>query len=311
MTDLTIVLPCYNEEEALPVTCDELLSLVESLIVKNKISDNSSIVFIDDGSSDNTWGIIENLSSNFNCVHGIKLSCNRGHQNALLAGLLHSPGDIVVSIDADLQDDVGSIEDMVNAYHEGNDVVYGVRERRDTDSLFKRLTAVVFYKLLTWMGVNIVFNHADFRLVSRRVIVALEEYQEVNLFLRGLVPSIGFPSSIVTYDRKKRNVGETKYPFRKMLSLALNGITSYTSFPLRVIAVLGLAIFVVTIALSCWVFWVSYFNGAVIPGWASSVLPMYLLGGIQLFSIGVLGEYIGKIYMETKKRPRFIIEKTI
>ena len=311
LPELSIVVPCYNEEDVLPETSKKLLCLLENIIFKKKISANSSIIFVDDGSSDKTWKIIERLSSQTGRIHGIKLSCNRGHQNALLAGLLNASGDAVVSIDADLQDDLNSIEEMVDVYREGCEIVYGVRKRRTDDSLFKRITAEVYYKLLKWMGVNIVFNHADFRLISRRVIIALEDYQEINLFLRGLIPSIGFSSSIVTYDRKERFAGESKYPFRKMLSLALNGITSYTSFPLRLIAGLGLTIFIGTVVLSCWVIWVRIFSDDAIPGWASSVLPMYLLGGIQLFGIGVLGEYIGKIYMETKKRPRYIIEKTI
>lgn len=308
---LSIVVPCYNEEDVLPDSCNKLLGLLEMLIGKKLITDASSIVFIDDGSTDKTWEIIEDLSSQTKYIQGIKLSCNRGHQNALLAGLLNVSGDAVVSIDADLQDDLNSIEDMLIEYQKGYDIIYGVRKRRDTDTLFKRMTAEIYYKVLKWMGVNVIFNHADFRLISRRIIVALEEYEEINLFLRGLIPSIGFNSSIVTYDRKNRLVGESKYTFRNMMSLALDGITSYTSFPLRLIAGLGVTIFVVSIMLSCWVVWAKYFDNDAVPGWASSVLPMYFLGGVQLFSIGVLGEYIGKIYMETKKRPRFIIDKII
>lgn len=308
---LSIVVPCYNEEDVLPESCNKLLRLLEMLIGKKLITDASEIVFIDDGSTDKTWTIIEDLSSKSKYIHGIKLSCNRGHQNALLAGLLNVSGDAVVSIDADLQDDLNSIEDMLVEYQKGYDIIYGVRKRRNTDTLFKRMTAEIYYKLIKWMGVNVVFNHADFRLISRRIIVALEDYGETNLFLRGLIPSIGFNSSIVTYDRDARLAGESKYPFRKMMSLALNGITSYTSFPLRLIAGLGVSIFVVTLVLSCWVVWAKIFSDDAIPGWASSVLPMYLLGGVQLFSIGVLGEYVGKVYMETKKRPRFIIDKII
>jgi glycosyltransferase involved in cell wall biosynthesis len=311
MTDLKIVVPCYNEEEVLLRTSDKLLSIIGRLIENKKIANDSSIVFIDDGSRDRTWEIIESLSSNSSHINGIKLSCNRGHQNALLAGLLNVSGDVVVSIDADLQDDENAIEEMVDSYQKGHDVVYGVRRSRTSDNVFKRITAELYYKLLKRMGVNIIFNHADFRLLSRRAINTLEEFQEINLFLRGLIPSIGFSSSIVTYDRKERFAGESKYPIRKMLSLALNGITSFTSFPLRLIAGLGVFIFIATVLLSMWVLWISFFNESAVPGWASSVLPMYLLGGIQLFSIGVIGEYIGKIYMETKKRPRFIIEKSI
>jgi glycosyltransferase involved in cell wall biosynthesis len=311
MTELKIVVPCYNEQEVLPGTSKNLQLILDGLIKKKKVSSKSSIVFIDDGSSDRTWEIIDSLSSSSSHINGIKLSCNRGHQNALLAGLLNVTGDAVVSIDADLQDDENCIEDMIDAYHQGYDVVYGVRSSRTSDNFLKRITAESYYKMLKLMGVNVIYNHSDYRLISRRVINALEDFQEVNIFLRGLIPSIGFSSSIVTYERKERFAGESKYPFRKMLSLAINGVTSFTSFPLRLISILGLLIFSVTILLSIWVLWVSIFDESAVPGWASSVLPMYLLGGIQLFSIGVIGEYIGKIYMETKERPRFIIEKTI
>ena len=311
MTELKIVVPCYNEEEVLSGTSKKLQLILDGLIKRKKVSNKSSIVFIDDGSSDRTWEIIESLSSSSSQINGIKLSCNRGHQNALLAGLLNVTGDVVVSIDADLQDDENSIEDMVDAYHQGHDVVYGVRSSRTSDNPLQRISAESYYKMLKLMGVNVVYNHADYRLISRRVIKALEDYQEVNIFLRGLIPSIGFSSAVVTYERKERFAGESKYPFRKMVSLALNGLTSFTSFPLRLIAILGLLIFSATMILSIWALWVSIFDERAVPGWASSVLPMYLLGGIQLFSIGVIGEYIGKIYMETKERPRFIIEKTI
>lgn len=311
MIDLTIVVPCYNEEEVMTDTSEKLINLLASLISRNKISGSSSIVFIDDGSVDMTWELIEQLSFHSKYISGIKLSCNRGHQNALLAGLLNVTGDVVVSIDADLQDDLNAIEEMIDAHLKGSEIVYGVRESRVNDSLLKRVTAETYYKLLKMMGVNIIFNHADFRLISRRVITSLEQFQETNLFLRGLIPSIGFASSVVTYERKQRSAGKSKYPIRKMLSLALHGVTSYSSFPLRVIAGLGLTIFICTMALSCWVLWIRIISDNAIPGWASSVLPMYFLGGIQLFSIGVLGEYIGKIYMETKKRPRYIIEKII
>jgi polyisoprenyl-phosphate glycosyltransferase len=311
MKELTIVVPCFNEEEALRETCNKLLELLNILIEKNKITPTSKIVFVDDGSTDNTWNIIEELSHRSRKVHGIKLSNNRGHQNALLAGLLNVSGDIIVSIDADLQDDLMAIEKMIDLHYAGNDIVYGVRGNRSSDSFLKRYTAELFYKILKLMKVNIVFNHADFRLMSRRTINELKKYNETNLFLRGLIPSIGFRSAIVLYDRRERMHGESKYPYGKMLSLAIHGITSYSSFPLRLIAGLGLIIFLFTLSLSLWVFWVKIFKGDAIPGWASSVLPMYLLGGIQLLSIGIVGEYVGKIYMETKKRPRFIIEKMI
>jgi len=309
MTELKIVVPCYNEEEVLPGTSKKLQLILDGLIKRKKVSNKSSIVFIDDGSSDRTWEIIESLSSSSSQINGIKLSCNRGHQNALLAGLLNVTGDVVVSIDADLQDDENSIEDMVDAYHQGHDVVYGVRSSRTSDNPLKRISAESYYKMLKLMGVNVVYNHADYRLISRRVVKALEDYQEVNIFLRGLIPSIGFSSAVVTYERKERFAGESKYPFRKMVSLALNGLTSFTSFPLRLIAILGLLIFSATMILSIWALWVSIFDERAVPGWASSVLPMYLLGGIQLFSIGVIGEYIGKNIHGDQRAPKIHYRK--
>jgi len=308
-TNLCIVIPCYNEEEVLEFTAKELIKLLHTQIEYKKIDKNSSILFVDDGSNDGTWKVIETLASQTKHVKGIKLSSNRGHQNALLCGLLNTTGDIVISIDADLQDDLTTIGIMIDEFNNGNDIVYGVRTCRASDTVLKRLTAEIYYKLLRLMGVDIIFNHADFRLLSRKAISALKSYEETNLFLRGLIPSLGFSSSIVTYSRKKRFAGESKYPFSKMIALGLNGITSYSSVPLRLIAILGLLIFMFTIIISCWVLWVKFVNGTAIPGWASSVLPIYLLGGIQLFSIGIVGEYVGKIYMETKKRPRYIIEK--
>ena len=308
---LAIVVPCYNEEQVLPETARQLLALLDELTETGKIAPNSRIYFVDDGSRDQTWPLIETLSADDERAHGIKLSYNRGHQNALLAGLFTAEGDIIISIDADLQDDIQVIGQMVDAYQEGNDVVYGVRAARKADRLFKRVTAESFYRLLGWMGVDVVFNHADYRLMSRRAIEALKGYGEVNIFLRGVIPSIGFPSTSVSYDRNKRIAGESKYPLSKMIGLAINGITAFSSLPLRLIAVLGFVIFLFSLLLSIWVLWVKIFAGEAIPGWASSVLPMYLLGGIQLLSIGVLGEYVGRIYMETKRRPRFIIEKII
>ena len=308
---LAIVVPCYNEEQVLPETARQLLALLDELTETGKIAPNSRIYFVDDGSRDQTWPLIETLSADDGRVHGIKLSCNRGHQHALLAGLFTAEGDIIISIDADLQDDIQVIGQMIDAYREGNDVVYGVRAARKADRLFKRVTAESFYRLLGWMGVDVVFNHADYRLMSRRAIEALKGYGEVNIFLRGVIPSIGFPSTSVSYDRNQRFAGESKYPLSKMIGFAINGITAFSSLPLRLIAVLGFVIFMFSLLLSVWVLWVKIFAGEAIPGWASSVLPMYLLGGIQLLSIGVLGEYVGRIYMETKHRPRFIIEKII
>jgi glycosyltransferase involved in cell wall biosynthesis len=311
MTALSIVVPCFNEEAVLPETSKRLSSLMDRLQAAGKITSKSSIYFVDDGSSDRTWSVIEELAKRDPRVHGIKLSKNRGHQNALLAGLMTVGGDAIVSIDADLQDDVDVVQDMVDAHLTGKDIVYGVRNQRRTDTLFKRRTAEFYYNLLRWMGVDVIFNHADYRLMSRRALDALKEYSEVNLFLRGVIPTIGFSSAVVIYDRKERYAGESKYHLRKMLALAVDGITSFSTFPLRCIAGLGIVIFLISLLLSFWVIWIRYFSPMVVPGWASSVLPMYLLGGIQLFSIGILGEYVSKIYMETKRRPRFIIEKEV
>ncbi len=308
---LTIVLPSYNEEEVLHETSSRLLALYKKLISDKKIDDNSRICFVDDGSKDNTWEIIQELSQKHLHVSGIKLSRNRGHQNALLAGLFSVEGDIIISIDADLQDDINIIEDMIDSYNSGNDIVYAVRKERATDTAFKRATAEGFYKLMHLMGVDIVFNHADYRLMSRRAIEHLKEFKEVNLFLRAMIPLVGFKSDNVYYDRAERFAGESKYPLKKMLSFAWDGITSFSVMPLRLITAMGFLIFLVTIAMSVWVLWIKLFSQEAVPGWASTVLPIYFIGGIQLFSIGIVGEYIGKIYMETKERPRFIIEKKV
>lgn len=310
MTMLSIVAPCYNEQDVLPETSARLLALLDLMIGSGKISHNSRLYFVDDGSQDGTWPIIEKLAATGNNVHGIKLSRNCGHQNALLAGLLYAKGDVVISLDVDLQDDIDIINTMVDVHNQGNDIVYGVRKNRSSDGFLKRLSAEMYYKFLKAMGVDIIFNHADFRLMSRRALDALKKYNEVNLFLRGIIPTIGFQSSIVEYDRLERFAGESKYPFRKMMALAVNGVTSFSSKPLRMIAVLGMIIFLVSVFLSLWVVWVKFMSTDAVPGWASSVLPMYFLGGIQLLSIGILGEYVAKIYMETKRRPRFIVEKT-
>ena len=311
MITLTIVVPCHNEEAVLPETSKRLLALLGSLHEQGRVAAASQVVFVDDGSRDSTWTLIEALAASEPQIRGIKLSRNYGHQNALLAGLMTVEGDVVISVDADLQDDLSVIGNMISAHDEGVDIVYGVRSTRDVDSFFKRLSAVMYYKLLNWMGVDVVFNHADYRLMSRRSLEALKEYSEVNLFLRGLVPTLGFPSSIVSYERHERFAGESKYPLHKMLGLAIDGMTSFSAFPLRLIAGLGVFVFLVSMGFSVWVLWTRIFTDDAIPGWASSVLPMYLLGGIQLFSIGVLGEYISKVYMETKRRPRYIIEKSV
>lgn len=308
---LAIVIPCYNEEEVLPETVKQISALLEEMEESQLVERGSHVCFVDDGSNDRTWPMICEYSQQNPRVKGIKLARNRGHQNALLAGLEHAEGDVLISIDADLQDDITVIKTMMEEYHKGSDVVYGVRKARELDTAFKRLTAEGYYHILKKMGVNIVFNHADFRLMSRRAIEALKQYEEVNLFLRGIIPTIGFPSTIVEYNRAARFAGESKYPLRKMLSLAADGITSFSSVPLRLIAAMGMIIFMLSIVLSIWVLGTKLFTSNALPGWASSVLPMYLLGGIQLLSIGVLGEYVAKMYMETKKRPRYFIQEEV
>lgn len=311
IVDLSIVVPCYNEEEVLPETAKRLIGLLERLQKSRKISQNSKVYFVDDGSKDKTWELIETLSTEYPAVHGFKLSRNRGHQNALLGGLFTAEGDALVSIDADLQDDIDVIEEMVDAYRNGHDIVYGVRKARTTDTPFKRATAEGFYKLMHLMGVDIVFNHADFRLMSRRAVEELKQYPEVNLFLRAMVPLIGYPSTQVYYDRAERFAGESKYPLKKMLAFAWDGITSFSVVPLRLITATGFIIFIASILISLWAIGIKFFTDDAVPGWTSTVLPIYFIGGIQVFSIGIVGEYIGKMYLETKRRPRFIIEKKV
>jgi polyisoprenyl-phosphate glycosyltransferase len=307
---LTIVVPCQNEAEVLQETAKRICGLLDELIRKALIAD-SGIFFVEDGSVDETWLIIERLSVKEPRIHGIKLSRNFGQQNAILAGLLEAPGDILISIDADLQDDVAAIEEMVRAYASGAEVVYGIRRNRQTDSLFKRTTAETFYRLLQAMGVQLIFNHADFRLLSRRVVEELRNCKESNLLLRGLIPQLGFPSALVYYDRHTRFAGDSKYPFSKMASLALNGITSFTEIPLRFITVLGMLISLFSFGLALWALVAKLAHAAVVPGWASIVIPLYLLGGVQLISLGVIGQYVAKVYSEAKGRPRFIVEKTL
>lgn len=309
MTLLSIVVPCFNEQEVLPETAKRLLVLIEHLQAQGKIGGNSHVVFVDDGSRDKTWSIIEKLTAAHPAIRGIKLSRNHGHQNALLAGLFSATGDIVVSVDADLQDDLAAIEHMVDAHKGGADVVYGVRKRRDSDTIFKRFSAKCYYRLLEFMGVEIVFNHADYRLLSRRVIEGLKQYGETNLFLRGIIPQLGFPSSVVYYDRAERFAGESKYPLRRMLTFAWEGITSFSAAPLRLITGLGVLISLCTFAVILWALWIRLFTDQAVPGWASTVVPVFLLGGVQLLCIGIIGEYLAKIYLETKRRPHFFIEK--
>lgn len=309
MTKLYIAVPCYNEEEVLPDSSGKLLNKMNEMISQGKITADSRIVFIDDGSKDKTWDIISNLHSGNEMFQGIKLSRNRGHQNALLCGLmtLKDRCDAVISIDADLQDDINVFDEMVAKYEDGCDVVYGVRSKRETDTFFKRFTAEAYYKVLDKMGAKIIFNHADFRLMSSRALDGFSQFKEVNLFLRGLVPMVGYKSDIVTYERSERLLGESKYPLKKMLALAFEGITSLSTKPIKMISRAGLAIFLISIVMLVY-FVVRCFMGATVQGWASLAVSIWAIGGLQLLAIGVIGEYIGKIYLETKARPRYIVE---
>lgn len=308
---LGIVVPCYNEEAVLHETANRLLALLDRLVDAEKIAPESKIYFIDDGSKDRTWSIIDALAQKQPRIAGIKLSRNRGHQNALVAGLLTVDGDAVVSIDADLQDDISVIEEMISEYNDGVDVVYGVRKKRETDTAFKRITAELFYKLINMLGAESILNHADYRLMSRRALEALQQFKEVNLFLRGIVPLIGFRSSIVYYDRGERLAGESKYPLKRMIALALDAVTSFSIVPLRIITFIGFSVFLLTILLTIWVLYIRFFTSRAIPGWASTVLPIYFISGIQILCLGVIGEYVGKAYSEIKARPRFVIEKIV
>ena len=309
--NLQIVVPCYNEERVLPDAARQLDAVISRLIESGKISNDSRINFVDDGSRDRTWALIEQEAKTRNRVAGIRLSRNRGHQNALLAGMMSVNGDAVITIDADLQDDINAIEQMVNEYLQGYDIVYGIRADRSTDSIFKRSTAIFFYRLLALLGLELVHNHADFRLMSRRVIEALREYREVNLYLRGIVPLIGFPSTTVKYERKERFAGAAKYTVKPMVKLAVDGITSFSTVPLQIITTFGFIMFAGSIVISGWVLWATFYTDRAVPGWASTVLPMYFLGGLQLLCLGIIGAYLGRIYGEVKSRPRYFIDRTI
>jgi len=309
---LGIVLPCFNGEEILLKTDKKMSQLIEKMISLNLISNESIIAYVDDGSSDKTWELIQKIiESNKNRL-GIKFSRNFGHQAALLGGTsyIYQKVDCVITIDADLQDDISVIEDMILQFNHGFEIIYGVRKRRTTDSYFKRTTAKSFYGLMKIMGANIIENHADFRLASRRVCENLFSFGEVNLFLRGIFPLIGFNHTIVYYDRLERTDGKTKYPLKKMLAFALDGITSFSVKPLRIVSLLGIFIFIICIFLTLYSL-ISYFYLGTVPGWTSITLPIYFLGGVQILCIGILGEYLGKIYQEVKSRPRFIIEKIV
>lgn len=309
---LGLIVPCYNEEEILGYTSDKLGIYISSLIQKQILHPKSFICFVDDGSKDKTWEIIQKIVDQNTLFKGIKLATNFGHQNALIAGMFAEKinADCLITIDADLQDDIMVIEQMLLNYKSGSKVVYGVRDNRDNDTFFKKFTAQSFYKLMSAMNVKTVYNHADFRLVDVEVISHLEKFEEVSLFLRGIIPLIGFSSSSVYYKRDVRIVGETKYPFRKMLSFAWNGITSFSTAPLRIIFYLGIFMFFTSVCLGMWVI-ISMFIGTTIQGWASSLLLNLTFSGINMICLGIIGEYIGKIYQEVKSRPRFIIEKTI
>jgi len=307
-----IISPCYNEALVLGETSEQLNKIISDLIFREVISDKSFAVFVDDGSTDKTWNLIEKKSKSLDHIKGLKLAGNVGHQNALLAGLMtfKDESDALISIDADLQDDVSVIEEMIVKFKSGVDVVYGVRKERNTDTFFKRNTALLFYNLMKKMKVNIIHNHADYRLCSGRALNALAEFKEVNLFLRGIIPTIGFTKDIVYYDRLERFAGESKYPLRKMASFAWNGVTSFSNYPLKLVSIIGFVIFTLCIVMSFYALYAIYI-GNVVPGWLSTVLPMYFLGGVQLFCFGIIGEYIGKIYSEVKQRPRYFIDKQI
>ena len=307
---LYIVIPCYNEEQVLPITCSMFLEKIKSLVQKEKISDDSRVLFVNDGSKDKTWEIIKQLAKEDYHYKGISQSRNRGHQNAVLAGLMESKNvcDITISIDCDGQDDINAMDAMVDAYLDGCEIVYGVRSRRDTDTFFKRFTAEGFYKVMNWMGAEVVFNHADYRLVSSRVLQEFANYKEVNIFLRGMFPLVGFKSTSVYYERHERIAGESHYPLSKMLALAFDGITSLSVKPLHLITGLGCGIAVLSFIGVIWSVTVAL-TGHSVAGWASMTSIVCFIGGVQLICLGVLGEYIGKIYMEVKHRPRYIISE--
>lgn len=312
MTKLGIIVPCYNEEEVLQDSSQKLLAVLNNLEKENLVSNDSFICFVDDGSKDKTWDIIIKLKEVHPEIKGIKLSSNNGHQNALMAGLLtcKNDADCLVSIDADLQDEETTIKEMIIKFNKGFDIVYGVRGDRRKDSIFKRSSASFFYRFMKLLGVDIIYNHADFRLSSKKVNNELSKYKEINLFLRGIFPSMGFRSCEVYYSRQKRKAGKTKYPLKKMISFALNGISSFSIRPLRWITVTGFIIFAFCILASAYALW-GYFYQETVPGWLSTVLPFYFLGGVQILCIGIIGEYIGKMYKEVKQRPRYIIEEEI
>ena len=309
---LYIVVPCYNEEEVLYETTKRLKVKLKEIIKSKKVSNQSRVMYVNDGSKDKTWDIIKEINNNEELFTGISLSRNRGHQNALLAGLLTAKdyADVVISMDADLQDDIDAIEKMIDKYHEGNDIVYGARSTRKKDSFFKRFTAETFYKLMKYLGVDCVYNHADYRLTSKKVLDEFSNFKEVNLFLRGMFPLVGFKSDIVYYERNERYAGNSKYPLKKMLNFAWDGITSFSVKPLRLICILGFIILFISIAIMIYSV-IRKLTGNTVPGWTFLSISIWFIGGIQMISIGIIGEYIGKIYQETKRRPRYIISENL
>ena len=309
MDRLAIVVPCYNEEEMLPLTTKELTGVLSDLITKQKIAPDSYILYVDDGSKDSTWELIRKFHEEEKKVFGLKLAGNVGHQNALTAGMLNAMehADIMISIDADLQDDTAVMEEMVDKFHEGKDIVYGVRNDRKKDSFFKRTTAQMFYKVMAAFGVKTVYNHADYRLMSKRALQEFSKYQEINLYLRGVMPLIGYETDCVYYERKERVAGESKYPLKKMLALAWNGITSFSVKPIDFITALGGFLIFLCVIAAVYAL-VSYCNGHTVPGWTCLILSIWFLGGMQLVAIGMIGQYIGKIYIEVKHRPRYNVE---
>ena len=312
MKTLYIVVPCYNEEEVLHETTKRLKEKLDKLIKNKKIKKDSKVLYVNDGSKDNTWAIIEEINKNDKMFTGISLSRNRGHQNALVAGLLTAKehADIIISMDADLQDDINAIDEMIEKNNNGCDIVYGVRNKREKDSWFKRTTAEGFYKFMKIMGVDVVFNHADYRLTSKRVLDNFADYHEVNLFLRGIFPLIGFKSDIVYYERNERFAGVSKYPLKKMLNFAWDGITSFSVKPIRMVLNIGIIMFVISIIMLIYALIVKILGNAV-SGWTFIICSIWMIAGVQMLSLGIIGEYIGKIYSETKARPRFIIEKDL
>ena len=311
MSRLNLIVPCFNEEEVLPQTTARLIALLGELRAVGLIAEDSAITFIDDGSRDGTWGLIEQANARDSRISGIKLSSNRGHQHALLAGLITAPGDVLISLDADLQDDLAAIPKMLAAHARGAEIVYGVRAVRASDGAFKRSTAAAYYWLLRRLGADVIPEHADFRLMSRRAIEALSSFDEVNLFLRGVVPLLGFRSETVAYERQPRLAGKTKYSLAKMAALAFDGIFAFSTVPLHWITFIGFIGAMASIAAGLWALFVRLLGVGALPGWASTVIPMYFLGSIQLLALGIIGGYVSRIYAETKRRPRFIIEKIV